>query len=251
MPPFANGLSRAVAAVAAALFRELGLPLYRQKARPLRQLRQNGAVELLGAFILAGGAFFGVYKGAVYAYQRTVYQADRQDQRFERQLDEESRRLQRQLDAENARLEKQLAHDRWMREVEELRQLVDEAAATGLRAANAIHRFRDQVRWHVEGGKPLNEKYSEKWKEAELAVQAIQGFVERLELRLGSKHDLPVAFTEWQLKLENAQEALDTTPSTKETLRDAGKLLKTSAEKYLDFMKEARKYVALEPPATF
>jgi hypothetical protein len=51
-----------------------------------------------------------------------------------------------QLDAEAERLDKQLAHDRWIREIEELRRMVDEAAAAGLSAGNAVNDFRDQVR---------------------------------------------------------------------------------------------------------
>ena len=52
-------------------------------------------------------------------------------------------RMGRQLDAEALRLDTQLAYDRWAREVDELRRLVDEAAGAGLLAANAVVALRD------------------------------------------------------------------------------------------------------------
>lgn len=150
--------------------------------------------QIIAALILAGGAFFGVYKGAVYAVHRLSAQLDEERHLSEERLDAEAGRLQMQLDAEAERLDKQLAHDRWMREVEELRRLIDDAAAAGLAAGNAVHAFRGPVRYQVETGKPMPAGYPGLRQEATSAVQGMQGFVERLELRLGRGHDLPASF---------------------------------------------------------
>lgn len=92
--------------------------------------------QILGAMILAGGAFFGVWKGAVYAAGRLGAQLaeerDRSDERLDAeagrlqmQLDAQGVRLQKQLDAEAARLDRQLRHDRAMRDLEEARKKID------------------------------------------------------------------------------------------------------------------------------
>jgi len=147
------------------------------------------------------------------------------------------------------RLDKQLAHDRWMREVEELRSMVDEAATTGLRAGNLIHVFRGQARWIVEGDGMPNDLYATKLRDAQEAVARIQGFVERFELRLGHGHELPKAFSAWQRVLEEALEWFETQPPNKDVLKSGGERLTASAARYLDFIRAARQYVKLEPPA--
>lgn len=159
-----------------------------------------------------------------------------------------NRRIDKQLNSEAKRLDTQLAHDRWMREVEELRRMVDDGAATGLAAGNAIHVFRRQVRWIVLEEGRSNEKYVAKLGNAQGAVYKMHGYVERFELRLGRGHEVPSAFSSWQLALEEALEWLETAPPTKEVLQNGGERLKASAGCYLEFMEACRGYVRLEPP---
>ena len=210
--------------------------------------RMRFVTQIIAAFILAAGAFYGVYKGAVYAVERLSAQLGEERRLSEERLDADAKRLQMQLDAESARLDKQLAHDRWMREVEELRRLVDEAGAAGITAGNVIHVFRSQVRWIVDEDGTPNKHYAEKRRAAQDAVAAMQGFVERFELRLGTGHDVPESFGSWQLAQEEAIEAFETIPATKEVLQRGGERLKTAAGRYLEFMDAARPYVRLDPP---
>jgi hypothetical protein len=203
--------------------------------------------QIAAALILACGAYYGVYKGAVFAVHRLSAQLDEERRLSEERLNAEASRLQMQLDAEAERLDKQLAHDRWMREVDGLRRLVDEAASAGLAAGNAIHELRGPIRFEVNTGSP-SPLYLERHQRAVSAVQGMQGFVERLELRLGRVGDLPQAFSSWQLALEEALGHLLDTPHTKETLRQGGSALTASSERYLAFMDEARDYVQLQPP---
>jgi hypothetical protein len=226
--------------------------------------------QIVGALILAAGAFYGVWRGAVYAADRLMaqlheertlsderlaaeahrlqMQLDAEAQRLDKQLDTDAERLEQQLKAEAERLDKQLAHDRWMREVEELRRLIDEAAAAGLAAGNAIHAFRGPVRWAANNEGRLGATYLPAHQAATAAVQGMQGYVERLELRLDQGHAISTAYSAWQLMLEHAIDALAATPPTTEALTQAGTKLKESASQYLDFMSTARKYVQLEPP---
>lgn len=206
-------------------------------------------LQIVAALILAGGAFYGVWKGAIYAANRLSAQMAEQRDLADRRLDAEARRLQTQLDAEAARLDKQLAHDRWARDVEELRRMVDEAATAGLAAANKLHTFRGQIRFHVEEGDPLNDKYTEKRRDAQLAIEAMSGYVERFEVRLGPGNDVPLAMTAWQLSLEESWDSFDAPPS-KEALREGSKKLSDSASEYRAFMKMARGYVRIEDPRT-
>ena len=159
-----------------------------------------------------------------------------------------NRRIDKQLDAESERLDKQLAHDRWMREVGELRSMVDEAANKGLEAGNLIHVFRTQVRWMVEEDELPNERYASKLRAAQNAVAKMQGFVERFELRLGRGHAVPGAVGSWQLTMEEALERFEKQPADMEALRSGGERLKASADRYIAFMEAARPYVRLEPP---
>src|ERR1044072_7398628 len=137
-------------------------------------------LQIIAALILAGGAFYGVWKGAIYA-------ADR----LSAQMAEQRHLADRRLDAEAARLDKQLAHDRWARDVEELRRMVDEAATAGLAAGNKLHTFRGQIRFHVEEGARVDDKYTEKRRDAQLAIEAMSGYVERFEVRLGPGNGAP------------------------------------------------------------
>ncbi len=216
--------------------------------------------QIIGALILAVGAFYGVWKGAAYATDRLVAQLteertlsderlDAEARRLQMQLDAEAARLDKQLDAESARLDRQLAHDRWMREVEELRQLVDEAAAAGLAAGNAIHGFRGPVRFAVGQEGALGPGYLSTHQDAMAGVQGMQGFVERLELRLGRGQPLPSAYSSWQLTMEQSVDALSSNPPTKETLREGSTKLKEASGQYLAFMESARNYVELSPPS--
>lgn len=203
--------------------------------------------QIIAAVILAGGAFFGVWKGAVYAVDRLSAQLGEERALSEERLDAERGRLQMQLDAEAKRLGRQLAHDRWMREVEELRRLIDDAAATGLTAANAVHELREPIRQELDGG-DCGDDFPDQVRRATSAVQRMQGIVERLELRLGPEHRVPVSFSGWQSAIEEALEYLEDSPATKEHLRKGGERLKVSSERYLAFMDAARDYVRLDPP---
>lgn len=82
--------------------------------------------QIIAATILAGGAFFGVWKGAVYAVDRLSAQLAVERRLSEERLDAEAERLQMQLNAEAKRLERQLEHDRTMRDRDAVRTLLDE-----------------------------------------------------------------------------------------------------------------------------
>ena len=197
--------------------------------------------QIIGALILAAGAFYGVYKGAVYASDRLSAQLKEERSLSEERIRAEERRLRMQLDSEAARLERQLAHDRWMREVEGLRQLIDEAASAGLAAGNEVHEVRELVR--------TAEWYLDKVEDAKLAVRGMQGFVERLELRLGKGHALPAAYSAWQLAVEEAIEPLEEGLAVAQArLQETGRKIKESAELYVAFMDAAREYVQMDPP---
>jgi hypothetical protein len=203
--------------------------------------------QIVGSVILAGGAFFGVWKGAVYAVDRLSAQLGEERALSEERLDAEGERLQRQLDAEAERLGRQLAHDRWMREVEELRRLIDDAAETGLAAGNAVHELREPLRQEIESGDP-GDDFPDEVRRATSAVQSMHGLVERLELRLGRGHRVPTAFAAWQSAIEEALEYLESSPATRDLLRKGGDRLKVSSHRYLAFMDAARDYVRLDPP---
>ena len=205
--------------------------------------------QIIAAIILAAGAFYGVYRGAAYAVDRLVAQLTQERVLSEERLDAEEKRLQMQLDAEAKRLDRQLAHDRWMREVEELRRLIDEAAAAGLAAGNAAHSLREPLRLELQSGEESPD-FEPRHREAIAAAQGMQGFVERLELRLGHDHELPSAFSRWQHTIEEALESLEAEPPTKALLLEGGRRLTASSERYLEFMDASRLYVRLDPPAS-
>jgi hypothetical protein len=92
--------------------------------------------QIIAALILAVGAFFGVWKGAIYAADRLAAQIAEQRELEDRRLDAEGSRLQAQLDAEAARLERQLKHDREMRDLEEMRRTFDGISVSMRQLAN-------------------------------------------------------------------------------------------------------------------
>jgi hypothetical protein len=97
-----------------------------------------------------------------------------------------NRRIDKQLlAAEGERLDKQLAHDRWMRELDELRRLVDDATTCGLAASKVVGAYRDRVRERLHDS-PGRLTLSESERRAATGqVAAMQGFVDRLEVRFG------------------------------------------------------------------
>ena len=109
-----------------------------------------------------------------------------------------------------------------------------------------MHAFRGYARY-AEENDTIGPGYIETRQRANEGVQGMQGFVERLELRLGQEHALPAGFSSWQVAMEEAVDKLDTTPLTKDLLREAGDHLKESSARYLEFMRLARQYVQLEP----
>jgi len=157
-----------------------------------------------------------------------------------------NRRIDKQLSAESERLTEQLKHDRLMREAEELRRIMDEAAQTGTKAGTSIHEFRQQVRHRVSSGS-ASAFYLPRLEEAKQSVQSLQSFVERLELRLGKGHQVPDLMIEWQAELERALESFESEPPTKENLKEGSKYLSDSAQRYIEFMDAARPFVQMKP----
>jgi hypothetical protein len=154
-------------------------------------------------------------------------------------------RIDKQLAAESERLDKQLAHDRYVREAEELRRLIDEAAAAGLAAGNAINPFRNQLRWILDEGE-LNDMYYAKLRAARNGIAGLQGFTERFDLRLGKGNEVSAACSDWQLGQEQAMTVLEEHPLTTETLRKGGELFRNGKAQYLSFMESAAPYVRLD-----
>ncbi len=95
--------------------------------------------QIIAALILAGGAFFGVYKGAAYAVDRLAAQLAEGRRLSDERLEAEAKRLQMQLDAEATRLSRQLQHDREMRDLEEMRRKLDQIVADIRRIVNLTH----------------------------------------------------------------------------------------------------------------
>ena len=112
--------------------------------------------QIVAALILAGGAFFGVYRGAVYAVDRLVFQLreerrlseerlDAEEKRLQMQLDAESARLAKQLDAESERLDRQLAAERYKQDRAELRDILDDGAVLLAQALDQLQAVRREI----------------------------------------------------------------------------------------------------------
>jgi hypothetical protein len=216
-------------------------------------------VQVLGAIILAGGALFGIWLGAYYAAGRLGAQLEEQARWLYRQRDDESDRLARQLDAEAERLERQLEHDREMRDLEELRTVLDDAASATARSIQAILIARQEtpvLGYEVSSDfvesqeaqrqrlRAVEEAHSETWA---LALQA-----QRLNLRFGPDHPVPKSFWKARDELVDLITAVDVEPElrTQEQHARIEELLKTAGEMNKAFVRVCRKYTAVAgPPA--
>jgi hypothetical protein len=155
-------------------------------------------------------------------------------------------RIDKQLTAESKRLDKQLVHDRYVREAEELRRLIDEAAAAGLAAGNAMHTFRNQLRWIVFNDGAVNEMYAAKLRAAQDGLNGMQGFTERFDLRLGKGSEVTATFSAWQYGQEQALGVFEESPPTEESLKKGSALFGKGTGQYLAFMESAAPYVRLD-----
>jgi hypothetical protein len=178
--------------------------------------------QILAAAILAGGAFYGVYKGAIYAIWRLEDQLTEQKRLFDLQLDAESTRLQQQLDAqavrlerqleaESERLERQLDAERERADRSELRNLIDGGAALMARAV--------ELRQEIEGDakaviqlKPGEIDTSDRLPrltDAERLVNELGDFWQRLALRFRTSDAIPRKASETRKALEAAVATLN------------------------------------------
>jgi hypothetical protein len=112
--------------------------------------------------------------------------------------------MERQLAEEAERLSRQLAHDRRVREAEELRSVLDDASRSLAQAIEAVSasRAHHELAPLMEGeSSPDKEAWRRErealWHDAMAKTVALVGEVQRLRLRFGDKH--PV--TETYVKL--------------------------------------------------
>lgn len=147
--------------------------------------------QIVGALILAVGAFLGVWRGAVYAIDR-----------LEIQLLEQRFLHREQLDSEMKRLREQLIHDRNMRDRDEARKLLDDALRTMSDAtvgvaqiaasAGVFQLISGRLHQYVvsAGGGDIEER-------AALSTALGMGDeVFRLKLRFGKSHPLCASYAE-------------------------------------------------------
>lgn len=161
-----------------------------------------------------------------------------------------NRRIDKQLAAEAKRLDKQLAHDRWMRELDELRQLVDDAAACGLAAARSVGAYRDEGREALHDSSGRLPRLSGTEREAATKqVAAMRGFIERFEVRFGRGHEIPELYSAFEASLDEAIDLIDAESPSRETLQSAAGALAASSQRYVAFMEAAREYVRVGPPS--
>jgi hypothetical protein len=107
-------------------------------------------MNLLGALVIAMGALLGIWLGAYYAAGRLGTQLDEQARWFAERREEDRRRLAEQLQAESGRLDRQLAHDRRMRDRDELRGSLDAAIeAMGLAVNSAFEVLAEAGIYHL------------------------------------------------------------------------------------------------------
>jgi hypothetical protein len=160
--------------------------------------------QIIAALVVAAGALVGVYAGAVYAVHRLSAQLDEERQLAEERLDAEAGRLQMQLDAESDRLDRQLAHDRRMRDRDELRQLLDHVATITGTAFDQVTVFRGTT--PVIGFDPADgpealaqvESREEVRAKAHRFVFELAREGQRLNLRFSPVDPIPEAF--WMLR---------------------------------------------------
>jgi hypothetical protein len=201
--------------------------------------------QIFAALILAAGAFYGVYKGAVYAVDRLAAQLREERSLAEERLDAEERRVQMQLDAEAARLDRQLAHDRRMRDLIELRAMLDEVAtATGtaidlVAKARGAKQVSDALKETAIAG-PLERDAKDAFDSALPGVQALLHQLQRLRFRFGDAHPVTRKFVEMRESLMAA--LLD--PDKSEEATDTG--LEKAGREYIEFVNLCRPFIGVE-----
>jgi hypothetical protein len=158
-------------------------------------------MSIVGSIILAGGALFGIWLGAYYAAGRLGAQLNEQALWFQHRRDEEAKRLDKQLEAEGERLAKQLDHDRRMRDLEEVRAVLDDAASAIAQSVNAILTARSTIPvLGYEVGEGFQEDDGDRKdrmqaaNEAHAKTWALALEVQRLRLRFGFEHPVTASF---------------------------------------------------------
>jgi hypothetical protein len=109
-----------------------------------------------------------------------------------------NRRLDKQLDHDRVMLDKQLAHDRVMDDRRELRDAFDDAVAAGLHAMRRVSGLVVGIEKAEEHGAasltPLRQHAQDhmraKMNEFDLAMADLIPHIGRLQLRLGSQHEV-------------------------------------------------------------
>lgn len=201
--------------------------------------------QIVAALILAAGAFYGVYKGAVYAVDRLAAQLREERSLAEERLDAEARRIQMQLDAEAARLDRQLAHDRRMRDLIELRAMLDEVATETGAAIDLVAKARGakQVSDALKGtpfAGALEQDAKEAFDVALPGVTALLHQLQRLRFRFGDVHPITQKFIEMRASLMTA--LLD--PDKSQEATDAG--LEKTGREYIEFVDLCRPFIGVE-----
>jgi hypothetical protein len=222
--------------------------------------------QIVAALILAGGAFFGVYKGAVYAVDRLIYQLqeerrlseerlDAEAKRLEMQLDAESDRLARQLDAESERLDRQLSADRDKQDRAELREILDEGAILLAQALARVNETQSEVET------PLSERPTVAEYQLKAPLSTVTGFEQlsneidrywqRLMLRFRVSDDIPKAVSSARQAFDSAMAVL----SVKRKEIDDEKIQQFNThrdvfeDKHAEFLLECRRRFGIKEPA--
>jgi hypothetical protein len=148
-------------------------------------------------------------------------------------------RMERQLTEETGRLERQLAHDREMRDREELRRTLDEAAGTYSVAGEEAAQLLNLGHRRTEG--EGEDEYRRHYLSARDKAHSAFIQKERLQFRFGDD-DLAAEFTSAFNKMSDALTALEPGPSAA-ALDSADELLDEAVGHYLEFSKLCRPYV--------
>lgn len=111
--------------------------------------------------------------------------------------------MERQLTEEAKRLARQLAHDRRIREAEELRSVLDDASRSLAQAIEAVSGSRShrELAPLMEGeSSPDKESWRRErealWHDAMTKTVSLVGEVQRLRLRFGDKHPVTATYSE-------------------------------------------------------
>jgi hypothetical protein len=204
-------------------------------------------VGILGPLVLAAGALLGVWLGATYAARRLEVQLDEQAHWYGQRLVEETQRLEQQLLAESKRLERQLEHDHRMRDLDELRSMLDDVGAAMATAIELVAQAEalGAMAGLMEGpNAPDREAWKADRKKAQSdALAALQGGLlvqlQRLRFRFGDDHGVTRKFTEMRNTLmTNLLRKESADDQAEEDSRGVGR-------QYLEFVELCRPYVGV------